>query len=85
MFEIISNTLVVKGSSMSKDWKKSDLDSFGNLIVSVFIEFRLVFGLFLYNTWIENTIFRTFYPFIFPPLGTIAAFLMYKSFGKELE
>ena len=54
-------------------------------IVSVFIEFSLVLGLFLYNTWIENTIFRTFYPFIFPPLGTIAAFLMYKSFGKELE
>jgi len=54
-------------------------------VVSVFIESSLVFGLFLYNTWIDNTIYRIIYPLTFPIIGTIAAFLMYKSFGKELE
>jgi hypothetical protein len=55
-------------------------------IVSVFLELSMVFALFLYNAWIENTIYRTYiYPSIFPIIGTIAAFLIYKSFGKELE
>lgn len=54
-------------------------------IVSVFLELSIVFALFLYNTWIENAIYRIIYPSIFPIIGTIAAFLIYKSFGKELE
>ena len=54
-------------------------------IISVFLEFILVFSLFLYNTWVENWIYRTFYVVIIPATGTLAAFLIYKSFGKELE
>jgi len=54
-------------------------------IVSAFLELIMVFALFLYNAWIENTIYRAIYPYIFPPLATLAAFLMYNSFGKELE
>jgi hypothetical protein len=54
-------------------------------IVSVFLGLSMVAAIFLYNAWIENTIYRIMYPFIFPPLGTIGAFLIYKSFGKELE
>ena len=54
-------------------------------IVSIFLELIVVFSLFLYNTWIENQIYRTVYVAIFPLLSTIAAFLIYKSFGKELE
>ncbi len=54
-------------------------------IVSIFLELIVVFSLFLYNTWIENQIYRTVYIAIFPLLSTIAAFLIYKSFGKELE
>ena len=54
-------------------------------IVSVFLGLSMVFAIFLYNAWIENTIYRILYPLIFPALGTIAAFLIYKSFGKELE
>jgi hypothetical protein len=54
-------------------------------IISVFLEFILVFSLFLYNTWVENWIYRTFYIVIIPATGTLAAFLIYKSFGKELK
>ncbi len=54
-------------------------------IVSIFLELIVVFSLFLYNTWVENQIYRTVYIAIFPLLSTIAAFLIYKSFGKELE
>jgi hypothetical protein len=54
-------------------------------IVSVFLGLSMVFAIFLYNAWIENTIYRIIYPIIFPIFGTIAAFLIYKSFGKELE
>ena len=54
-------------------------------IVSVFLEFIMVISLFLYNTWIDNEIFRTFYVIVIPATATIAGFLIYKSFGKELE
>jgi len=45
----------------------------------------MVFAWFLYSTWIDNDIYRTIYLFTFPPLGTLAAFLLFKSFGKELD
>ena len=54
-------------------------------IVSVFIEFITLYALFLYNTWVENLIYRTVYISIFPILSTIGAFLIYRGFGKELE
>jgi len=54
-------------------------------IVSVFLELTVVVSLFLYNTWVENEIFRLVYIIIIPATATIAAFLIYKSFGKELE
>ena len=54
-------------------------------IVSVFLELTMVVSLFLYNTWVENEIFRLVYIIIIPATATIAAFLIYKSFGKELE
>ncbi len=53
-------------------------------IISVFLEFLMVFFLILYNTWIENQLYRTFHMFFFPPLTTISAYLVYKGFGKEL-
>jgi len=54
-------------------------------IISVFLEFIVVFSLFLYHFLVENEIYRTIYSFTIPAIGTIAAFLIYKSFGKELE
>jgi len=54
-------------------------------IASVFLESIMVFSLFLYNTWVENQIFRTIYILVIPATATIAAFLIYMSFGKELE
>jgi len=54
-------------------------------IITVFLELSVVFALFLYNTWVANEIFRFFFIFIVPETSTIAAFLIYKSFGKELD
>ena len=53
-------------------------------IVSVFLELTVVFALFLYNTWVENEIFRLIFILLVPETSTIAAFLLYKSFGKDL-
>jgi hypothetical protein len=54
-------------------------------IIAFVLEITMIFAFFLYNTWIDNVVYRTIYLFTFPPLGTIAAFLLYKSFGKKLD
>lgn len=54
-------------------------------LITVFFEFSMAFALFLYNTWIDNQIYRTLYVFIFPPLGSIGAYLIYRSFVRELD
>ena len=54
-------------------------------IISVFLELSVVFLLFLYNNLFDNQIYRTFYLLTMPAASTFAAFLIYKSFGKELE
>ena len=55
-------------------------------IISVFLEFTILLLIILYNTWINNTlVFKVVYLFIMPPLGTLATYFIYKSFGKVLE
>ena len=54
-------------------------------LIGVFFLFSLVFALILYNTWLDNQVYRIVYLFIFPPLGTIGAYLIYRSFVKELD
>jgi hypothetical protein len=54
-------------------------------LICVFFEFSLMFALFLYNTWVDNQIYRMIYVFIFPSLGYIAAYLIYRSFVKQLD
>ena len=54
-------------------------------VISVFLILLMAVLLFLYNTWIENVIFRTFYVFIMPETGAIAAYLVYRGFGKSLD
>ena len=54
-------------------------------IISVFLVLLMAVFMFLYNTWTENVVFRTVYIFIIPELGTYAAYLVYKGFGKELD
>lgn len=54
-------------------------------ILSVFLELCVIFALFLYNTLVENQIFRIIFIIITPAASTTAAFLLYRSFGKELE
>ena len=54
-------------------------------IFSVFLGLMLAISLFLYHTWTENLIFRTFHISIGLVFGISAAYLIYKGFGKELE
>ena len=54
-------------------------------ILSVFLEFAIVLLIILYNTWINNSDFKVIYFFIMPPLSMLAAYFIYKSFGKGLE
>jgi hypothetical protein len=53
-------------------------------IISVFLEFLVVFFVILYNTWIENELYRVFHRLFFPPITFLAAYLVYQGFGKEL-
>ncbi len=54
-------------------------------IIATFLGLLVLVFLFLYNTWIENDVFRTYYIFIMPELATIAAYLVYIGFGKKLD
>jgi len=54
-------------------------------IISVLLELSVVFSLFLYNTWVENEIYRLIFIILVPETSTIAAYLLYRSFGKALE
>ena len=54
-------------------------------IISVILELSVVFALFLYNTWVENELFRLIFIMLVPETSTIAAFLLYRSFGKKLD
>ena len=53
--------------------------------ISVFLVLVLAVFMFLYNAMPENEIFRTFYIFIMPEMGIIAAYLVYRGFGKQLD
>jgi len=54
-------------------------------ILSVFLNFANVLLIVLYNTWINNAVFKVIYIFVVPPVGMLAAYFIYKSFGKVLE
>ena len=54
-------------------------------LLSVLLELTVVFLLFLYNTLVENQIYRTIFIIIAPVFSTVSALLIYRSFGRELE
>jgi hypothetical protein len=54
-------------------------------LLSVFFEYSTVFALFLYNTWVDNQIYRIVYVFTFPPLASIGAYLIYRGLVKEID
>jgi len=54
-------------------------------IFSVFLGFLIPILLFIYHALPENVIFRTSYFLIMPGVGIVAAYLIYKGFGKELD
>ena len=54
-------------------------------LISVFLGLLIPVFLFLYHAMPENIVFRIFYLLTMPEVGVIAAYLIYKGFGKELE
>jgi hypothetical protein len=55
-------------------------------IISTFSELAIVLFIVLYNTWIDNNlVFKVIYFLITQPVGTLAAYFIYRSFGKGLE
>jgi hypothetical protein len=52
---------------------------------SIFLEFFIVFSTTLFNTWTENAIYRMVLPFINLIIGTLAASLIYWSFGIDFS
>jgi len=54
-------------------------------ILSVFLEFAIVLLVVLYNTGTTNPVFKVINLFLMPPLSTLAAYFIYKSFGEGLE
>ena len=53
-------------------------------IFSIFLEFVIVLLIVLYNTRINDPVFKVIYSFSMPPLSMLTAYLIYKSVGKEL-
>lgn len=53
--------------------------------ISLYLEVFLVYNIILYNTWVDNYIYRTLYTIFSLPIGFSAALLIYLSFGKPLE
>ncbi len=54
-------------------------------ILSVFIELTIALLMVLYNTGAANSVLKVINLFLMPPLALIAAYCIYKSFGKGLE
>jgi len=54
------------------------------MVISIIMGFFVVVFTILYNFWIDNSFYRSIHTFINLPLGTIGAYLLYKSVGKEL-
>jgi hypothetical protein len=54
------------------------------MVISIIMAFFVVVFTILYNFWVDNSIYRGIHIFINLPLGTIGAYLLYKSVGKEL-
>ncbi len=54
-------------------------------VISVFVGLLIPIFLFLYHAIPDNLIFRTSFILTMPEVGVIAAYLIYKGFGKELE
>jgi hypothetical protein len=53
-------------------------------LIGFYLEFAFIYYLVLYNTWIENELFRIFNPIISLPLSIFSAYFLYIGFGKEL-
>ncbi len=54
------------------------------MVISIIMGFFVVIFTILYNFWIDNIFYRSIHTFINLPLGTIGAYLLYRSVGKEL-
>lgn len=54
-------------------------------LFSAFIEYMLISLVVLYNLLFDNHVYRSIHIFINLPLGMVAAYFIYRSFGKKIE
>ncbi len=54
-------------------------------LLSTLLEYAVIILVILYNTLPDNHAYRSIHVFIGPVLGTLAAYFIYRSFGKKIE
>lgn len=54
-------------------------------LISSFLEFTVISLVVLYNTLPDNNIYHSIHIIINLPLGMLAAYLIYRSFGRKIE
>lgn len=67
---------IFEGTTMTKRTRQ--------FLFGIFLEFIIIYLLILYNTWIDNEIYRIANPIIILPLSLFSAYFIYIGFGKEL-
>jgi hypothetical protein len=76
---------IIIGCKLGKTYQSSQIKMrIYLLVISILMQLFVLFFTVLYNFWIDNGIYRGIHVFINLPLETIAAYLIYKSLGKEL-
>ena len=55
------------------------------IVITIILGFAVLGFTILYNFLIDNNFYRSIHTFINLPLGTLSAFLLYRSLGKGLE
>jgi len=80
MPQIIMSLNLVKVFKVSKVVLRIKL-----FLISSFLEFTVISLVVLYNTLPDNNIYHSIHIIINLPLGMLAAYLIYRSFGRKIE
>ena len=75
----------ILGLELMKLFKNANIQiRIRKFLISAFIQFIIIFTTTLYNTWIDNQIYRAILPVMNLLIGTLAAYLIYQSFGVTI-
>lgn len=75
----------ILGLKLTKMYKNADIQiRIKKFLLSAFIQFIIILSTTLFNTWHDNQIYRALLPVVNLLLGTLAAFLIYQSFGVTI-